>query len=308
MSKKLPSEQDLRKAFQAELQKSGFLFENKVGKVFKKNKFHLRREVPYLDKENEKSGRTIDFIAEAGILVDRFGINKTTINMGDLKLIIECKNNPNYAWIFFEGKHNKSKPAEELYFKNPKRAEYKFLPKAFIDKLFFASSYKEILYPLKKGEKKHNSPEKLFEAIAQVTKATRYRIDLELKIIEKLKQKGFSDSEARPNWDFIIFQPLIVFGGNLYKINESDENLKPVDFVQIDKTWLSSKYEEVFGEIHIVSLRALQKYIDILRKNYDFINNPKKYTNKQYEKFRQKIKEEVNSKSKKKKWNFLANK
>ena len=71
MGQKLPPEKDIRKFFEAELQKSGFIFENKVEKILKENKFFVDREVPYLDKENDQTGRKIDFIAQDGIVVDR---------------------------------------------------------------------------------------------------------------------------------------------------------------------------------------------------------------------------------------------
>ena len=301
MTKKLPSESDLRKFFKEEFDRSGFSFENKVEKVLRKNDFHVKREVPFLDKD-ELIGRRIDFVAEDGVLVDRMRIHKTSIKMGELRLIVECKSLHNYAWIFFKGKHFGDKPAEEMYFKKPKISDYKYLPKPFIKKLFFASGYTEIVYPLTNNKKRRNFPEKLFEAVAQVTKATRYQIDYEIKLIRKLRRLGASEKEAKSPWDFIILQPLIIFGGNLYKINEDDGKLESIDFVQIDKEWVSKNYEEIYGEIHIVSFNALQKYIDILRDNYDFAHNPRSKTEKIYKEFKEKVVVDIEKKQKRKKW------
>lgn len=308
MTKKLPTEEDLRKSFQEELDRSGFSFENKVEKILRKNNFYVKREVPFLDKDDPQKGRRIDFIAEEGVLVDRMGINKTSIDMGALRFVVECKSLPNYAWVFFKGKHFEDKSAEEIYFKQPTMRDYKYLPKSFIKELFFASSYIEIVYPMENNEKRRNSPEKLFTAVTQATKATRYQIDYEKKIFDRLMQRGFSIKQAR-SWDFIILQPLIVFGGNMYKIDD-DEKLEPIDFAQIDKEWISKNYEEVFGEIHIVSFRALEKYIDILRDYYDFVRNPKSKTDRIFKKFQERIREELaEEKEKKKKWfNFWTRK
>lgn len=302
MTEKLPPEEDLRKSFQAELAHSGFTFENKVEKILRKNNFSVKREVPFLDKDDPQEGRRIDFTASGGVIVDRMKMNKVSINMGELRLVVECKSHPNYGWIFFKGKHFENKPAEEIYFKEPAMQDYKYLPKAFIKELFFASSYIEIVHPMGPKEKKHNSPEILFTAVTQVTKATRYQIDHEKKIMDRLLRMGFSRERARSSWDFIILQPLIVFGGNMYKVSDDDGKLEPIDFAQIDKEWVSKNYEEAFGEIHIVSFRALEKYIDILQDHYDFAHNPKSKIDKIYKEHEERLRTDWEKKKKEKKW------
>lgn len=69
---------------------------------------------------------------------------------------------------------------------------------------------------------------------------------------------------------FAVFQTLIVFEGHLYaaKLGSDDIRLNPISYVKIPKNYVSAKYEENFGYIHVVLFNSLDRYLELLSDYY----------------------------------------
>jgi len=97
------NEKGILKFFQEKVKKSGHSLENRVEDLLHKDRFSIDREVPYIDKDESK-GRNIDLIARAEIPESYQPKSKEKYIVGQINLIIECKNLPDHGWIFFKGK------------------------------------------------------------------------------------------------------------------------------------------------------------------------------------------------------------
>ncbi len=94
------SDEDVIKFLKHHVNKSGFSLESKVADILSK-KFSVSRETPFFDKD-EKIGRAIDMTARIQIPDESFFDKNIVWHIGQLVLIIECKNVPGNIWLFSE--------------------------------------------------------------------------------------------------------------------------------------------------------------------------------------------------------------
>src|SRR5690348_4286229 len=90
------------KFFQAQVKRSGHYLENRVSNLLQKAGFSIEREVPYIDKDESK-GRTVDLIARSEVPESYKPKDRKYYVVGQINLIIECKNLPDHGWVFFKG-------------------------------------------------------------------------------------------------------------------------------------------------------------------------------------------------------------
>lgn len=262
----MTSEDEIRKYFEKKLMSSGHTLENKTQKILIKSFEGLvQREVPYVDIDSNK-GRTIDFIATYNSLQERLD-SKSDLT-GHLELIVECKKLPDHAWLF-EGDvfGGYSFPDFALSMETSDKIRIPEIP-YLKHVLFQADSYFEDIMINKEDKKKTKSNGKtnnIYTAIMQTIKATRYKKDSINQSYESRKNKF----KLPPEW--YVFQPLIVFEGRMYSASYDDEiKLKPIEFASIRKNYISEHYHETFGEIHIVSINWLEKYLEVLKSSYSY--------------------------------------
>lgn len=287
MEKKQENEEKLLEFFEDRLRKSGFSFESKVERKLRKY-FDVKREFLYFDKDGS-DGRKIDFRAKTVFPVDIPFQKKKEIPLGSLVLPIECKSLPDHAWIFFRDQDhggNVLDPNDCVIWKeNKKIGKTVSLPPLMpIHDILYASSFVEFFFSnkkekdisLKEDPRINNRDTNLYEAVLAVTKATRHMIELEVDLLRRWKEKGVKSFPF--NQIYTVFQPAIIFNGRMYEaIQKNDDiSLEPIGMVQIEKRYLSSKYQEQRGTIHIVSHSYLDKYIEILKSEFyitdDFIS------------------------------------
>lgn len=263
------SEEKIIKYLEDKINESGHNFESNVESILNTYGYLTEREVPYLDKDSGK-GRRIDFVASNQIWLQA---NKSleTLSTGDFRLIIECKDLRNFAWIFFKDKQKEiiDTPPEMVLLEQKKSSKNVQQPNTNVRELFRASSCMEKFY----GDKPQkptlpDGEEFWFESFLTTTKATRYFIEREYTIQKKLKER-FGNLKFN-SFNFIYFQPLIVFSGKMYMAEHIDNKTKlnPIKFAQLPKSWVSSKYSEIFGKIHFVTLENLPEYLEIVYEHY----------------------------------------
>lgn len=276
------NENALLEFFEKQVKKSGHSLENRVENILKQN-YIVDREVPYIDKDESK-GRNIDLVACADVPdLNQLSKNDKYV-VGQIIFTIECKSLPDHGWVFFKTRHpglvfpDKVTIADdipiEIVEKDP--TTY-YTPNKPIPKLFCASGYDEYIYDdgkANQGRSKSNAQtSNLYGAVNTVTKATRYEIEKMRDLISNkmLHVIGTIDKITA----FAIVQPLIVFEGHLYgaALEGEETKLEPIRFAQIQKRYVSSNYDEIYGMIHIVSYQSLPEYLNLIRNYYWFASN-----------------------------------
>ena len=273
---------DLKDHFEKRINQSGFPLEDKVEKILHKEFYNYRRNAHYIDKDENKD-RTIDFmVATPCYWMPMKKSERLTIN---LELIIECKKLPHHAWIF-SGKESHTLPLEYLVLGSKNKELKEFVPAEKIrlkdalpsvdSKLFTANGWCEKFY---KDDKKDTKKRKrkltiqtnqketnLKDAIMKVTKAVRHRMDFRINENEEL----FRNKKKNGTYSMYVFQPLIIFQGEMYRTTEQNGNSKliPIKFAKIEKEYKSEKYNEKEGEIHIVSIDGISDYLKLLKSSF----------------------------------------
>lgn len=263
---KKPNEEEIQKFFEEKVNQSGYTLQTEVAKKLS-SKFRLSREVHYVDKDGAK-GRPIDLIARTfypkeSILKEK----RKRYILSQLELVIECKQLPNHAWVFFPSEPIPFAFVESVSFTdsiNPDPIN-PYLP-YFNTRMNipYAEGYAEFFLPDKKGS--NGKEGNLYEAVMAVTKATRYEIGKMENLIKELTKAYPPKLNPTRVLMFTLFQPLIVFKGRMYEANlEGDKlKLKSIKYAQIPKNYVSEKYDESVGEIHIVTFEALDEYLQLL--------------------------------------------
>jgi hypothetical protein len=165
--------------------------------------------------------------------------NKEKMALGQLRLVIECKNLPDHGWIFFENEKKDDIIIPDMYnFIKTYREEDitgKCIPHGLVTDLFYTSSYYEtFLDSGTKSSSKSNSKESnLYEAILTSIKSTRHQIDK----TEELRKSMFRYYNKLDKILFVtLYQPLIIFTGHMYG-TKNDEDLQSIKYVQLKKSY-----------------------------------------------------------------------
>lgn len=266
----------LRKYFEESVKQSGHSLEIKTEKIFREN-YSVEREVPYIDKDESK-GRYIDLIARGQIPIDIHvtipkGVSKLIV--GQIIFVIECKNLPNYGWIFFEGDRPEFLLPDKVSiadYASPQVLDVDptrdYTPTAPVSTIFFASGYDEYVSNDGKNARRQQHKDLLYDAINKVTKATAFEVEKMRDLI--CNKMLYVTAGIKRVTSFAVFQPLIVFQGHMYsaKIVSEETRLAPIKFAQIQKRYVSPNYNDNLGTIHFVSYRALPEYLQIVRQYY----------------------------------------
>jgi len=262
--------------FQNQIRQSGYKLQTKVQRKLISSGYEVIREWPYLDKD-ELKGRSTDLFASAFIPdLSLFEVNTKPI-IAQLQLTIECKSLPDHAWIFFEDVDNGFLLHDIITLDSVSmmKVSQDFVTMDLFPQLHHASSYDELISSDKRnegrsqqaGSRSNKKDKNLYEAICSVTKANRHAMDK----FQKYKEFMVAYKNQAPRIVmFAIFQTLIVFEGHLYaaKLENDDIKLNPIPYVKIPKNYVSDKYQENFGYVHVVSFDSLDGYLGLLRDYY----------------------------------------
>lgn len=264
---------DIEKFLTEKIKRSGFSLENSVDKILREENFSVLREYPYYDFEENKS-RTIDIISNTYI-PDLKKIPKNKVrHIGQLTLIVECKNIPGNVWIFTKKEHDGiSLPdLNSITSEIPKDPANQFSPSWPVKEMAYAEGYDEYVFNPSQSNKLKGNPTNLFSAIMAVSKATYDHNKNQEKMFKKLRY--FSATHQNFFIHFQFVQPVIVFSGPIYLVKqEKNIKLERTDFVQIPNTHTIKGEHTSAGELHIVSFDSFSKYLKIVEKYYRFAEN-----------------------------------
>jgi hypothetical protein len=268
-----PDEHEILRHFQDQIRRSGYGLQTKIQRKLMLDGFGVVREWPYLDKDMLK-GRSIDLFGHAFIPdLNRFETPRPIV--AQLQLCIECKSLPDHGWIFFEDRDQGFLLHDLVSASSLDRIKVmqNFVPLGPFPFLYYAASYDEKIigneYKKSNTDKSRSNQRRdnLFGAIHAVTKANRYAMDR----FEKSMQYMILHKAKLPRIvAFAIFQTVIVFEGNMYaaKLLDQETVLEPIKYARLPKNYVSDKYNEGEGYIHIVSYNAFDEYIKLLRGYY----------------------------------------
>lgn len=272
------NEKKILEFFEGRVKRSGHSLESRVENKLKQRNFSVQREAPFLDKD-ESIGRYTDLSAYAFVPdLDKFNQKEKHV-VGQFIFVIECKNLPDHGWVFSESKYEGVNFPDKVSFadnmptsimkSDPTRF---YVPVTSFPSLFCASAYEEYIragnYADNPKPKSNRQINNLYDAINKVIKATRFQIDtLRANLNTMLKLV----TELERIVAFVVVQPLIVFEGHMYgsKLHRDDQvRLQHISYAQIRKRYVSSKYNEIQGMIHIVSYKALDEYLSLVQNHY----------------------------------------
>lgn len=270
----------LRNFFQSHVDRSGHTLEVIIAENLPG--YSVENEVPFIDKDGS-IGRYTDLIATRMIpSLDTFGnisVNGKRV-VGQVRLVIECKNLPDHGWVFWY-----RKPPDIVFVDNatlgdhvdPKLFERdpinRYLPYTVIPELFCASGYEEYIYDSGKKsklqrQKSNQKTTNILDATRKVIKATDFQVQ-SFRDILSYNMPALA-SKLDNFFLFTYVQPVIIFQGHLYgvKIHDKKSQIEEVKFVQLPKKYVSQNYNISTGMIHIVSFHFLDEYLGLLESYY----------------------------------------
>lgn len=254
MSKSNPEQEKEIQELKKLIQKSGFPLETEIATSIENIFGHKLLNSPtnsyYLDKD-EKKGIEIDI---------NYTLSAEPKNLDSplsfIHNLIECKNIPGNAWVFF-------KTNQEIWSHLPtlnildalkwrKRSGFVDIQKLHFRNVPKTKQYKEFIVDKKKSNNKKNN---LYSSIIKVTKAANYEYE---KYLKEFKRAVREDDIL--TFDFInIFYATIVCNGKMYLADHlhkgTEMQLKPIEHVVLSNDYLSGNYE-------------MKLVIDIVQKNY----------------------------------------
>ena len=265
------NDEKMRKYFEDKLRSSGHAFESKVEGILQKD-FDVSREVPFFDKD-EKKNRAIDFKAKTHY-PGSFELKPAKDPaLGVINLIVECKSVENYGWLFYKDSlaNNTMQNFDYVnwmsHTKKTPGIDFPKLPITPIQDIVYASKHVEYF---KEGNGKKKDIKPFIASVYSISKAVNYFLERESKVYNDLFLKHKFKSYPL-NQTFTVFQPLIVFGGQLYEVLGEDENIKlnSIQMAQIKKTYYSDNYKINSGVIHITTLEGLPNYLEKVKKYFN---------------------------------------
>jgi hypothetical protein len=213
MAKEVTSETDEIDEIEKDMKLSGFPLEIEATAVLKKNGWHVRNQVYYLDKDEGKP-RSIDIVVHKA-----FYENYAVHDRLHVSLIIECKKSVK-PWVFFTSP-KKGQPLFELPFsliKNfaaPKLEQSLNVSKWMQRQMHYTSLRSKHCAIISYEPFKQGKGQEVLEATHQVTKALGYFLE------------GFKKAPTLVSMKpaFVLF-PVIVFDGHMFECELQNGDLK----------------------------------------------------------------------------------
>jgi hypothetical protein len=185
--------------------------------------------------------------------------------VGQLILTVECKSLPDHGWIFTQGKINQ----DFWYFsliRDSNDFQENLMPKEPLNELIGTSSFLERITNTKPKDqlKTNNQTNNIHNASLKLIKLTRDLINE-----DERQAKILYRSYTRTNEIvfFKIYQPLIVFAGNLYVKKVDMAKISSTKYLQLKRQYKTKAYNED-ATIHVVSSKHLEEYLSLIRAYY----------------------------------------
>lgn len=229
----------------------------------------------YLDKDEEK-GRELDI----KVCIPVESEKRKESPMIFLNLLIQCKNIPGNAWVFFKSPHKVSGfckstsildavewiPRQHVGFLIDKELHFWRLP--------LVTQYDE--YVLKK-DTSNKRDDNLFQAVISLVKALSYELETSVRqnkgMLERFSEE---DLQELPPDHAEIFYPIVVFNGKMYLAQEvgkgKEMSLTPVDHVGLFQDYVSGSYD-IELVVDILHERAFARFFKTIIKDIEIWRN-----------------------------------
>ncbi|MGB6530325.1 MAG: hypothetical protein WBF33_19655 [Candidatus Nitrosopolaris sp.] len=247
--------------FQRSFMRSGNFLESETINSLSKY-FQIRERPTFLDLDEGKS-RDGDILAKETFpaILDL----KSKRMVAQLILSLECKSLPDHGWIFTEGKMKQYFWYFSLL-RNRNIIEENVKPENPLNELVGTNSFFEAIADNKpKNELKTNKQtNNIHDASLKVIKLTRHLINEDLRQAKILYRDFNKENEIT----FLkIYQPIIVFNGNLYLKKMYMEKIIRTKYLQLSRQYTTAGYDEDVT-IHIVASGHIEEYLKIIRSYY----------------------------------------
>jgi hypothetical protein len=276
-----------RDAIWRDIDQSGVEFEMRIAALLEKREWIVKHHQYYLDYDENK-GRELDILAEFGKAVS---VNNYQVYL-EVSLLVECKKLPGNAWTFFfqhngenGGRHRRIRRAEDMLVIHSLKGENRTLgvdiPTCEIlghvkDVDLDAELYRESVLDPKKSNRRTDN---VFEATMALTKAREYYRKEELKerdrawdeyvgdLLVERSEKNVADMKSHLSSQKIfdgyrIFQPIVVFEGNLFTASLRSRWLREASLVRLWLEYSSSAYKVPKIPIDICTASHFPKYLE----------------------------------------------
>jgi len=259
------SDDDIKKFLAGKMKASGLSLEDEVAKILQARQYTVRRNVPFYDMDEPKS-RAIEIVGHHFFPDDKYFKKGVLHSIAQLALVIECKNISGNIWVFsMDNLPSFSFPEFASMNYGQKDPALNVMPLEPIQNVTYVSGYDEFIFDDSKSNKKLDN---LYSAIHTVTKATLYLKESFNENFKKLKNWRPKNQDYILH--FVFFQSTIIFNGKMYVKydNNGHTEFKPVEYVQMEKSYISKDNKSSQGMIHIISSESLENYLKMVELYY----------------------------------------
>jgi hypothetical protein len=222
--------------------------------------FQIQNQPTFLDLDEGKS-RDGDILAKENFpTIAKLNSNKQNKQnkhmTAQLILIIECKCLPDHGWIFTEGEINQFFWYSSSLIRNT----------TTLNELLGASSFLERIADRRGADelKSNQRTNNIHDSSVKLIKLSRGLIE-EDKSQAKILYQSWNDTNEITF--FKIYQPVIVFNGNLYLRKRNVEKIMSVRYLQLERQYKTNAYDEDVT-IHVVSSKHIREYLSLIRSYY----------------------------------------
>ena len=228
----------------------------------------------YLDKDEGK-GRELDIKVSIPVPHQE----KVEGPMIFLHLLIQCKNIPGNAWVFFKSPHRvistckSTSVLDALKWTPREHTSFTRLKGLHLESLLKTTVYHEFVLDKNASNRRDDN---LFEAVISLAKATSYEFETSVAGFGKMVETT-SEEELFDDFNYAeIFYPAVVFNGKMYLAEEVEKgremSLTPIDHVGLLIDYISGSYK-IELVINIVHKKAFERFEKMIIKDMEIWQN-----------------------------------
>lgn len=227
----------------------------------------------YLDNDEEK-GRELDIKVKIPIFPQKIRVSPTVF----LTLLVQCKNIPGNAWVFFKSPQKIYSTCEStsildaLEWTLPLHRSFTRLNGLHLRDLLITNVYDEFVLDKNASNKRDDN---LFEAIISLAKATSYEYETSVSDHKKMLENISKEDAAYLNYAE-IFYSAVVFSGKMYLVEEVEKGpkmrLTPVDHVGLRVDYISGSYD-IKLVVDILHKKAFKKYEQMIIRDMEILRS-----------------------------------
>ena len=195
-----------------------------------------------------------------------------------LHSLIQCKNIPGNAWVFFKSPYRvvstcKSTSVLDALKWTPRtHVDFTYPKDLHLRNLLITTIYHEFVLDKNMSNKRDDN---LFEAVISLAKATSYEYETSVSDNEKMLEV-LSEEEMQDLNYAEIFYSAVVFNGKMYLAEEVEKgaemSLTPVDHVGLLIDYISGSYD-IELVVDILHRKAFERFVKMIVKDMKILQN-----------------------------------